>query len=481
MELFAAGEHVFTVESIEKKRIRKGRFEYLVKWRDWSPKYNTWEPEENILDPHLLVKFQNRERQEQMMGYRKRGPKPKHLLMQVQSFARRSSTFSGLEEDKSGRLTQQSSKKHHPYQRICKKSLGEPLANRKKQLNSKKHQPNRKMYQKMKETEAAKEGRMVPQALQQKRVKDAPAKVKDITIELEELPTNLRGGGKSELGSGLIAKEAPASGISTKLKIVKNKNINGRIVIVMSKYMENGTQAPKMIHREADVGVEQLLDNESNVAGKLRHSEKPSLENGCEKDSKDEAKPPPSGLTNGPLHPVVNDYITSSLLAAETDKPKELSSSTFNEVTLQLMTSLTAKPSKKDIIPYSDQRSPHGAHKRHYSEADSERDTEANCAPKSGPSQFQSNIIGHQHSNGHRLEFQDKPMDLSCSQSRKESESIADCQVRRNSEKEEGPQPEQTEKEPESELFPNLMPFFGNIIITDVTANCLTVTFKEYI
>lgn len=71
MELPAVGEHVFAVESIEKKRIRKvrrerggeaergaaggravgpaerrvfasrapqGRVEYLVKWRGWSPK-----------------------------------------------------------------------------------------------------------------------------------------------------------------------------------------------------------------------------------------------------------------------------------------------------------------------------------------------------------------------------------------------------------------------------------------------------------
>uniref|UniRef100_A0ABI7XQ03 Chromo domain-containing protein n=1 Tax=Felis catus TaxID=9685 RepID=A0ABI7XQ03_FELCA len=59
MELPAVGEHVFAVESIEKKRIRKGRVEYLVKWRGWSPKYNTWEPEENILDPRLLIAFQN--------------------------------------------------------------------------------------------------------------------------------------------------------------------------------------------------------------------------------------------------------------------------------------------------------------------------------------------------------------------------------------------------------------------------------------
>lgn len=60
MELPAAGEHVFAVESIEKKRSRKGKVEYLVKWRGWSPKYNTWEPEENILDPRLLDAFQDR-------------------------------------------------------------------------------------------------------------------------------------------------------------------------------------------------------------------------------------------------------------------------------------------------------------------------------------------------------------------------------------------------------------------------------------
>uniref|UniRef100_A0A8C9FHJ3 Chromo domain-containing protein n=1 Tax=Pavo cristatus TaxID=9049 RepID=A0A8C9FHJ3_PAVCR len=41
MELPAVGEHVFAVESIEKKRIRKGRVEYLVKWRGWSP---NWDP-----------------------------------------------------------------------------------------------------------------------------------------------------------------------------------------------------------------------------------------------------------------------------------------------------------------------------------------------------------------------------------------------------------------------------------------------------
>uniref|UniRef100_A0A3B4A6X6 Chromo domain-containing protein n=1 Tax=Periophthalmus magnuspinnatus TaxID=409849 RepID=A0A3B4A6X6_9GOBI len=123
MELPAAGEHVFAVESIEKKRSRKGRIEYLVKWRGWSPKYNTWEPEENILDPRLLDAFQDRERQEQLMGYRKRGPKPKHLLVQVPSFARRSNILADICEEESQQKSnsiqmqyQLNGKKHHPYQ-----------------------------------------------------------------------------------------------------------------------------------------------------------------------------------------------------------------------------------------------------------------------------------------------------------------------------------------------------------------------------
>uniref|UniRef100_A0AAQ4P752 Chromobox homolog 8b n=1 Tax=Gasterosteus aculeatus aculeatus TaxID=481459 RepID=A0AAQ4P752_GASAC len=58
MELSAVGERVFAAESIIKRRIRKGRIEYLVKWKGWSPKYSTWEPEENILDSRLFAPSQ---------------------------------------------------------------------------------------------------------------------------------------------------------------------------------------------------------------------------------------------------------------------------------------------------------------------------------------------------------------------------------------------------------------------------------------
>jgi len=51
------GEMVFAAERISKKRLRKGKTEYLVKWKGWGPKYNTWEPEENILDVRLIEAF----------------------------------------------------------------------------------------------------------------------------------------------------------------------------------------------------------------------------------------------------------------------------------------------------------------------------------------------------------------------------------------------------------------------------------------
>lgn len=84
MELSAVGERVFAAESIIKRRIRKGRVEYLVKWKGWSPKYSTWEPEENILDSRLFAAFEQRERERELYGPKKRGPKPKTFLLKAQ-------------------------------------------------------------------------------------------------------------------------------------------------------------------------------------------------------------------------------------------------------------------------------------------------------------------------------------------------------------------------------------------------------------
>ncbi|XP_077381117.1 chromobox protein homolog 6a [Festucalex cinctus] len=84
MELSAMGDRVFAAEAIMKRRVRKGRLEYLVKWKGWATKDSTWEPEENILDDRLILGFEQKERERERSGPRKRGPKPKNLQTKPQ-------------------------------------------------------------------------------------------------------------------------------------------------------------------------------------------------------------------------------------------------------------------------------------------------------------------------------------------------------------------------------------------------------------
>lgn len=95
MELSAAGDRIFAAEAILKRRVRKGRVEYLVKWKGWAMKHSTWEPEENILDDRLILGFQQKEREREMNGPKKRGPKPKNLILKTR----------GSRADSSGRST----------------------------------------------------------------------------------------------------------------------------------------------------------------------------------------------------------------------------------------------------------------------------------------------------------------------------------------------------------------------------------------
>lgn len=83
MELSAAGDRIFAAEAILKRRVRKGRVEYLVKWKGWAMKHSTWEPEENILDDRLILGFQQKEREREMNGPKKRGPKPKNSALKA--------------------------------------------------------------------------------------------------------------------------------------------------------------------------------------------------------------------------------------------------------------------------------------------------------------------------------------------------------------------------------------------------------------
>uniref|UniRef100_A0AAV2KIZ4 Chromo domain-containing protein n=1 Tax=Knipowitschia caucasica TaxID=637954 RepID=A0AAV2KIZ4_KNICA len=81
MELSSIGDQVFAVESITKKRIRKGNVEYLLKWQGWPQKYSTWEPEDNILDPRLVMAYEESQERSRALAYRKKGLRPRRLLL----------------------------------------------------------------------------------------------------------------------------------------------------------------------------------------------------------------------------------------------------------------------------------------------------------------------------------------------------------------------------------------------------------------
>ncbi|XP_010887624.1 E3 SUMO-protein ligase CBX4 [Esox lucius] len=563
MELPAAGEHVFAVESIEKKRNRKGRIEYLVKWRGWSPKYNTWEPEENILDPRLLDAFQNRERYEQLMGYRKRGPKPKHLMGQVPSFARRSSILLGLQEtslDEDNRQkmdpiqtlrsqTQQyqlNSKKHHQYQPLlAKEREAEQQAIGKKkfyyQLNSKKHhhyQPDPKMYdntQCLKPREVTKAPELpinrdwnLPPALQQKWVRDKESgclsKVKDITMELKKLPAHLNGHSVSELIEDPTKEDAApvkANGDS-KLKIVKNKNNNGRIVIVMSKYMENGTQAARIKNGDLEE-LDQLQPDKCEDAAekhleKMRLIQKLGLTNGFAKVHKDVSKTHVPHCNRSVGFKCPDEKVDSpETEISVTKQEKHLDVRGLKQATKDEPLQLTTKPNLSPW-PFEEARKrtrPETAYppalKRHLSEVVEDRgcykrflSSRSISAPSTVSSPPQSNSTdqnGHESHNDFLESNQDEPMDLSCVRSRVEALVPIDTQVTPIAEKKAAEQIEQpqaiateqaaeeieqplaiaTEQAVESQVFPSFKPFLGNIVITDITTNCLTVTFKEYV
>ncbi|KAI3360362.1 hypothetical protein L3Q82_013874, partial [Scortum barcoo] len=97
-ELSAVGEQVFDAECILNKRLRKGKLEFLVKWRGWSSKHNSWEPQENILDPRLLAAFNKKEQEKELLmrkkGKRPRG-RPRKIPENVPHTAKSSSSSSG--------------------------------------------------------------------------------------------------------------------------------------------------------------------------------------------------------------------------------------------------------------------------------------------------------------------------------------------------------------------------------------------------
>lgn len=497
------------------------------------------------------------------------------LFPQVPSFARRSSILNDLheasldEEDEKcdstspvhvlrpqGTQYQLNSTNHHKYQSLCREKEMEPPTNGKKffyQLNSKKHhhyQPDVKDFKvheptfvkppEVKVPDLANKGYSLPPVLQQKWIRDKDSgcltKIKDITMELKKLPANLNGHRESQ-STGLKEDSLPQSnGVSSsKLKIVKNKNKNGRIVIVMSKYMENGMQSAKIKNGDSEPtgNPESGAENHSE---KMRLVQKLGLTNGFVKNSGDGSTVSTSGF-NGDA-PQEREQSTK-MQPTVTEQAKHVGVRVQGQLPADQLLQLTTKsnlpslPVDRGVPSALDKRETQGGCqglKRPLHDTGTEDcgttkrflSSRSFLDASAAPSPTQSTSVDQ---NGQRsLEGlqvcgytdQEEPMDLSmvksranseactsaqpqaqttvetlvCSQDEKHTQTQTDSQretqtpteTRDTSEELDVDSLSEPNKEKrKEETFPSFQSFLGNIVITDITTNCLTVTFKEYV
>ncbi len=351
----------------------------------------------------------------------------------------------------------------------------------------------------------------LPLALQQKWVRNKEtgclSKVKELAVEVRKPAVKEA---ESEHALKPNPKDATLpSAISSKMKIIKNKNKNGRIVIVMSKYMDsNKVHGAKGKHGESSSAEkpQNAKPSENNPAHTTKMVEYP--ENGIPKE-----------ICNGSSLPAAEHPIKCSPKDRHFSKPSPSTAEEYNtevargqadlpdDLPLQLTASspLTSwvvdtnipTPTAVDQI-----RIPSFPNDRKRKLSDPVEDRSVSKAYLTSRSfSVPSTIV---------TPPQDKPMDLHCSgprhsstctfedldsSSQEEPMDLSCPKTKKQVEPETQPEPEpavkntlpviedaqkSTEKSKEAPVK-KISPFMGNIIITDITTNSLTVTFKEYV
>ncbi len=419
-------------------------------------------------------------------------------LFQLPAFARRSSILGGLEDTSLDEENQPkveplqihrsrpqhyqlNSKKHHQYQPSCKEiSVEQHVSGKKKhfyQLNSKKHhhyQPDPKMYdtpltgpKEVKVQDPSNKGWNLPPALQQKWIRNKDtgclSEVKDLSIELKSLPDNAN---KAELALKTSAKEfALPNSISRKMKIIKNKNKNGRIVIVMSKYMDKGVHSSKVKNKDV-----------SEV--EAQHNEESTLNN-TDNLSDGETS---GGRENGSVENTSTFSSSSESVHKNSIRKAELPKDTPTE-TEQIVIDLCDQPNSEKAAPaHMDTGLNH--RKRSLSEPNEDvtnckqffnyRSISAPNTVLSSPQReplnlhFRGSLANRAYSYDFSDTIPEEPIDLSCGPTKTLKQFPTAEKVSGSS-----AQVEKTNS--------HVKPFVGNVIITDITTNCLTVTFKEYV
>lgn len=389
------------------------------------------------------------------------------------------------------------------------------------QLNSKKHhhyEPDLNMYDaqasRLKEvvkvqepaSKPANPGWNLPLALQQKWVRDKDtgclSKVKELAVEVRKPAVKEA---ESEHALKPNPKDATLpSAISSKMKIIKNKNKNGRIVIVMSKYMDsNKVHGAKGKHGESssDEKHQNTKPSENNPAHTTKilgypkeicnGSSLPVAEHPmkCSQKGRQFSKPSPSTAEE------YNTEVACGQADLPDDLPLQLTASspmTSWAVDTNILTPTALDQIRIPSFPnnrkrkLSDPMEDRSVSKAYLTSRSLSVPSTVAMPPQDKPMDL--HCSGSRHSGTCTYEVmdsgsQDEPMDLSFPKTKKQVE----LEVQPEPEpavKNTPPVIEDTQKSTEkSNKAPvkKISPFMGNIIITDITTNSLTVTFKEYV
>lgn len=458
------------------------------------------------------------------------------------SFARRSSIPTGLEESSpeaevnakadpmevqrpQPQQYQLNSKKHHQYQPSNQEVPTDQQINGKKkfiyQLNSKKHhhyEPDLNMYEaqgsRLKEVVKVQEsagkpanpGWNLPLALQQKWVRDKEtgclSKVKELAVEVRKPAVK---DAESERALKPNPKDASLpSSISSKMKIIKNKNKNGRIVIVMSKYMDNNkVHGAKAKHGEtsSDVKPQSTKPPENNLAHSTKIVEYP--ENGIPKEIcsgralpgvEHPMKCPPKDRHFSKPSPSTAEEYNTEVARGQADLPDDLPlqltasspvTSWAPDTNIPTPTSLDQiripsfpKDRKRKLSDPADHRS---VSKAYLTSRSLSVPSNAVTPPQDTPMDL--HCSGRRHSSPCETVdsgSQEEPMDLSFPKTKKPVEPEVPL-VPEPAVETAPPDSGDAQKSVHKAPVKKISPFMGNIVITDITTNSLTVTFKEYI
>lgn len=351
----------------------------------------------------------------------------------------------------------------------------------------------------------------LPLALQQKWIRDKDtgclSKVKELAVEMRKPATKET---QSENALKPNPKDAMLpSAISSKMKIIKNKNNNGRIVIVMSKYMDsNKVHGAKDKHREPSKDekpppVKPAENNPTLRTKMLEHPENGIPKEICNGGSLSVAEHPikcsPKDRHFSKPSPSTAEEYNTEVARGQADLPEDLPMQLTASSPQTSWTADTNIPTPTAVDPIRIPSFP-GDRKRKLSDPVQDRNFDkvylmsrslsVPCSAVAPPQDKPMDL----HCCGPRLssastfeveQSQEEPMDLSCPKNRKQVETEASRQPEPEPAiKDAPPGKEDTQKsaeKPKEAPAKNVCPFMGNIIITDITTNSLTVTFKEYV